>query len=311
MERKVYNHIDLLRAVLILMVILVHIVHFGQLYPRIREVIFVFFMPCFLLITGYLTNVRKSVSQFALYELRILLPYAIMVTGFACLSIYFPVRDGLTQLTPATLLHTLCITSIGPYWFLHRMITCALLYWLAFRMEKRTGTFPSFIILISLASAVSLSTPLLPPRDAFYYILGVGIRLSHGDLLRLVRPSAWAWIPFFMLALWADHSRWGDIATLTYILCFLCGMYAVGNVLSTCLYRKMGYLGRNTFPVYLFHPIFTLAGKLMLPVFSFDPSGLLHTLFILLTGTLGSLLIAWIMDRTRLSWIFARPYILR
>lgn len=29
MERKAYNHIDLIRAVLILMVILVHIVHFG------------------------------------------------------------------------------------------------------------------------------------------------------------------------------------------------------------------------------------------------------------------------------------------
>ena len=67
MERKAYNHIDLLRAILILMVILVHIIHFGTLYPRVREVIFVFFMPAFLLITGYLTNVRKSLPQFALY----------------------------------------------------------------------------------------------------------------------------------------------------------------------------------------------------------------------------------------------------
>lgn len=99
-ERKAYNHIDLIRAVLILMVILVHIVHFGTLYPRIREVIFVFFMPTFLLLTGYLTNVRKNVREFALYELRILLPYCIMVTAFASLSLVLPVRDGLTELTP-------------------------------------------------------------------------------------------------------------------------------------------------------------------------------------------------------------------
>ena len=311
MERKAYNHIDLLRAVLILMVILVHIVHFGTLYPRVREVIFVFFMPTFLLLTGYLTNVRKSPGQFALYELRILLPYSIMVTGFACMSLYLPVRDGLTELTPTALLRTLCVTSIGPYWFLHRMVTCALLYWLTFRLERHIGTLAAFFLLISMATAMSLFTPLLPARDAFYYILGVGIRLFHGDLLRLIRPSAWAWLPFLMLALWADHSQWGDIATLVYGLCFLCGMCAVGNVLPVRLYHGLGYLGRNTFPIYLFHPIFTMAGKFVLPAFSFDPTGLLHTLFILLTGTAGSLLIALLMDKTRLSWLFARPRMLR
>lgn len=311
MERKAYNRIDLLRAALILMVILVHIVHFGTLYPRVREVIFVFFMPTFLLVTGYLTNVRKPARQFALYELRILLPYCILVTGYACLSTMMPVRDGLAELTPATLLRTLCVTSIGPYWFLHRMMVCAMLYWLAFRLEERAGTLAAFFLLVSLATAVSLFTPLLPAGNAFYYILGVAIRLFHGDLLRLFRPSAWAWVPFFMLALWADHSRWGDIATLAYSACFLCGMGAVAGVLSPRLYGWAGYLGRNTFPVYLFHPIFTMAGKFLLPAFAFDPSGLLHTLFILLTGTLGSLLIAWTMDRTRLSWLFARPRILR
>lgn len=311
MERKAYNHIDLIRAVLILMVILVHIVHFGTLYPRIREVIFVFFMPTFLLLTGYLTNVRKNVREFTLYELCILLPYCIMVTAFASLSLVLPVRDGLTELTPPTLLRTLCITSIGPYWFLHRMVTCALLYWLAFRLEGRIGTLTAFFLLVGMAIAVSLFTPLLPARDAFYYILGVAIRLFHGQLLRLIRPSAAAWIPFVMLALWANHSLWGDIATIIYALCFLCGMCAVGNMIPQRLYRGAGYVGRNTFPIYLFHPIFTMAGKFLLPAFAFDPTGLLHTFFILTTGTAGSLLIAWTMDRTRLSWLFARPQLLR
>ncbi|MGN0233808.1 MAG: acyltransferase family protein [Bacteroidaceae bacterium] len=311
MERKAYNHIDLLRATLILMVILVHIIHFGALYPRTREVIFVFFMPAFLLVTGYLANVRKTLQQFALYELRILLPYCIMVTAFACLSLYLPVRDGLTELSWGALLRTLCITSIGPYWFLHRMITCAMLYWLAFRLERRIGTMGAYFLLISMATLLSLFTPLLPARDAFYYIIGIGIRLFHGDLLRLFRPCSWAWIPFFMLAIWADHTRWGEIATLVYVVCFLCGMGAIGNVLPSRIYNRMGYVGRNTLPVYLFHPIFTMAAKYILPAFSFDSSGLLHTAVTLLMGTLGSLLIAWLMDRTRLSWLFARPQLLR
>lgn len=311
MERKDYNHIDLLRAVLILMVILVHIVRVEQLYPRMREVIFAFFMPTFLLITGYLTNVRKPARQFALYELRIMLPYTVMVTAFACLSLYLPVRDGLDELTPGSLLRTLCVTSIGPYWFLHRMITCALLYWLAFRAERRIGTLASFFLLAGMAAAVSLGTPLLPPQDAFYYILGVAVRLFHGDLLRLFRPSAWAWIPFFLLALWADHERWGEVATIVYGGSFLCGISALASVLPSRPYRVLGYLGRNTFPVYLFHPIFTMAGKLLQPLFAFDASGLLHIAFILVTGCLGSLAIAWLMDRSRLSWLFARPALLR
>lgn len=172
MERKAYNHIDLIRAVLILMVILVHIVHFGTLYPRIREVIFVFFMPTFLLLTGYLTNVRKNVREFTLYELRILLPYCIMVTAFASLSLVLPVRDGLTELTPPTLLRTLCITSIGPYWFLHRMVTCALLYWLAFRLEGRIGTLTAFFLLVGMAIAVSLFTP--PAARTRRFLLYIG-----------------------------------------------------------------------------------------------------------------------------------------
>lgn len=111
------------------------------------------------------------------------------------------------------------------------MVTCALLYWLAFRLEGRIGTLTAFFLLVGMAIAVSLSTPLLPARDAFYYILGVAIRLFHGQLLRLIRPSAAAWIPFVMLALWANHSLWGDIATIIYALCFLCGMCAVGNMI--------------------------------------------------------------------------------
>ena len=311
MERKPYNHIDLLRAVLILMVILVHIVHFGQLYPRCREVIFVFFMPVFLFITGYLTSVHKSAQQFLLYELRIVLPYAIMVTAFTCLSQYLPVREAPQHLTPATLLHVLWVTSIGPYWFLHRMITLSLLYWLAFRLEHRLGTLSAYFLLVSLAVAVSLATPLLPARDALYYLLGVAVRLFHGHLLRLFRPTLWAWLPFALLALWAPHDRWGDVATVAYGACFLCGTTALADSLPRRTYSALGYLGRNTLPVYLFHPIFTMAGKLLLPFFAFDASGLLATLFILLSGTLGSLAIAWTMDRTRLSWLFARPALLR
>lgn len=61
MKKPVYNDvIDFQRALLIVMVILVHIVNFGTLYPEVKARIFSFFMPAFLIITGYLVNIRKT-----------------------------------------------------------------------------------------------------------------------------------------------------------------------------------------------------------------------------------------------------------
>lgn len=61
MKKPVYNDvIDFQRALLIVMVIGVHIVNFGTLYPEVKARIFSFFMPAFLIITGYLVNIRKT-----------------------------------------------------------------------------------------------------------------------------------------------------------------------------------------------------------------------------------------------------------
>ena len=73
----------------------------------------------------------------------------------------------------------------------------------------------------------------------------------------------------------------------------------------------MGYLGRNTLPIYIFHPIFTMMSKYMLPLFSFDHTGLLHTLTTIVMCVAGSLAVAYAMDRTRLSYVFAKKQILR
>ncbi|WP_341460927.1 acyltransferase family protein, partial [Prevotella histicola] len=49
--------IDCFRAVLISLVILVHVVNFGNLYPLLKNSILAFIMPAFLVITGYLVDV--------------------------------------------------------------------------------------------------------------------------------------------------------------------------------------------------------------------------------------------------------------
>ena len=64
MNTKHNTTIDFMRAILIVLMILIHIVNFGTLYPDIKDGILSFLMPSFLVITGYLVNVDKPLCKF-------------------------------------------------------------------------------------------------------------------------------------------------------------------------------------------------------------------------------------------------------
>lgn len=113
--KKRNETIDFVRCILIVLVIIVHIVQFGDKHPAVKEGILSFMMPSFLVVTGYLVNVNKPAKDFGLYILRLLLPYVIMVLGYMAVSLYLPVRDGISAFDAATVYRVLCITSIGPY----------------------------------------------------------------------------------------------------------------------------------------------------------------------------------------------------
>ena len=125
--------LDFIRSILIILMILIHIVSFGNAYPHLKAGILSFMMPTFLIITGYLVNIGKTGRQFGKYLLCLALPYIIMVTGFSVLSYFLPVRDGITELSLSQIAQKIFVTSIGPYWFIQTMIICGILYYGSFR----------------------------------------------------------------------------------------------------------------------------------------------------------------------------------
>ena len=151
---------QLLRTVLICLVILVHIVNFGDTYPNAKIAISAFIMPSFLIITGYLVNINKSIRDFALYILRIWLPYMILVIGYAALSLFLPVRDGIKTFDIPAILNILFIKSIGPYWFLHVMIVCGIVYYFTFHIFNKLNITAKYSIFATVLIAVTLLTPL-------------------------------------------------------------------------------------------------------------------------------------------------------
>lgn len=319
--------IDWIRAILIILMILIHIVSFGNAYPQLKAGILSFMMPTFLIITGYLVNIEKSPKEMGRYLMCLALPYVIMVTGFSVLSYFMPVRDGITELSLSQICEKIFVTSIGPYWFIQTMIICGILYYVSFkgaiwgtlRQGKTTmSTTTSLFIFATLLLLLS-KTPALSPSAATYYFIGAVLRQCHIGFDRIFRPSPVAlllWINLLGLAEWYD---WGTLAIVFSCWCCISSLMWIHSLIKrlqdNVSVRKtedtLLYMGRNTLPIYLFHPIFTMAAKFYHPLFSWDRSEIIFALVTIFIAIAGSIGIAKMMEKTRLAYLFGKGKMLR
>lgn len=319
--------IDWIRAILIILMILIHIVSFGNAYPQLKAGILSFMMPTFLIITGYLVNIEKSSKEMGRYLMCLALPYVIMVTGFSVLSYFMPVRDGITELSLSQICEKIFVTSIGPYWFIQTMIICGILYYVSFkgaiwgtlRQGKTTmSTTTSLFIFATLLLLLS-KTPALSPSAATYYFIGAVLRQCHIGFDRIFRPSPVAlllWINLLGMEEWYDwgtlaivFSCWCCISSLMWIHCLIKRLQDHASVRKT--EDTLLYIGRNTLPIYLFHPIFTMAAKFYHPLFSWDRSEIIFALVTIFIAIAGSIGIAKMMEKTRLAYLFGKGKMLR
>ena len=319
--------IDWIRAILIILMILIHIVSFGNAYPHLKAGILSFMMPTFLIITGYLVNIEKSPKEMGRYLMCLALPYVIMVTGFSVLSYFMPVRDGITELSLSQICEKIFVTSIGPYWFIQTMIICGILYYVSFkgatwetlRQGKTTmSTTTSLFIFATLLLLLS-KTPALSPSAATYYFIGVVLRQCHIGFDRIFRPSPVAlllWINLLGLEEWYD---WGTLAIVFSCWCCISSLMWIHSLIkrlqdNVCVRKTedtLLYIGRNTLPIYLFHPIFTMAAKFYHPLFSWDRSEICFALVTIFIAIVGSIGIAKMMEKTHLAYLFGKGKMLR
>ena len=310
MSNKKITEIDFVRCVLMCIVILVHIVSLGEMYPSAKTAAFTFFMPSFLIITGYLVNIDKNLRQFSVYILRIALPYIIMVTAFSLASLVMPVRDGLSELSVSALAERVFVTSIGPYWFLYDMIVCGVAYYAVFSLAPRSLGLASRLSLFAcLLYVEAWFIPLLTFGDASLYFIGVALRQMGVGFVRAFRPSFFSILPFAVLIVQRDlWNKW---------LCLLLPFFAISflvwchDVFPSRIRNLMNYLGHNTLPIYIFHPIFTMLSKFYLPFFAFDSTGILHAMATVFLSFLGCILIAKALDKTGISRIFGTKALIR
>lgn len=192
-----------------------------------------------------------------------------------------PVRDGITELSLSQICEKIFVTSIGPYWFIQTMIICGILYYVSFkgatwgtlRQGKTTmSTTTSLFIFATLLLLLS-KTPALSPSAATYYFIGAVLRQCHIGFDRIFRPSPVAlllWINLLGLEEWYD---WGTLAIVFSCWCCISSLMWIHSLIkrlqdNACVRKTedtLLYIGRNTLPIYLFHPILRWQPSFIIP----------------------------------------------
>lgn len=302
MEHRI-KELDYLKSILILLMVAFHLVYIGDKYPYIKQIVYTFHMPAFLIISGYLTNVQKDIRSFMKKLLWIFIPYLCMETGYVLMSHILPVRENVPEISSSILLHKIFIKPLGPYWYLHTLIICSLLYYLTFRYT-RMKTISQVIILGLGLFAVSYWGGIMVFANAIYFLAGVIIKQSKLPFIRIFQPSLLALVPMILLCCFPDNLNRGILAgiTITY-LAIIISLYA-HSYLSKGIRQCSYFIGRNTLVIFLFSPLFTILCKMFLSFLFFEPTGILFMIISVAITVSGCIIIAWSMDKLHFSRFF-------
>ena len=302
MEHRI-KELDYLKSILILLMVAFHLVYIGDKYPYIKQIVYTFHMPAFLIISGYLTNVQKDIRSFMKKLLWIFIPYLCMETGYVLMSHILPVRENVPEISSSILLHKIFIKPLGPYWYLHTLIICSLLYYLAFRYT-RMKTISQVILLGLGLFAVSYWGGIIVLANAIYFLAGVIIKQSKLPFIRIFQPSLLALVPMILLCCFPDNLNRGTLAgiTITY-LAIIISLYA-HSYLSKGIRQCSHFIGRNTLVIFLFSPLFTILCKMFLSFLFFEPTGILFMIISVAITVSGCIVIAWSMDKLHFSRFF-------
>jgi len=167
-------------------------------------------------------------------------------------------------------------------------------------------------VFCALLIIVADRTEALSVKASAYYFLGASLRQAGVLFDSFFKKSPWAILPIAIILSHDEMRDWESIGILTVAYCVISLLsWLEGLVCKWRVYHHILFIGANTLPICLFHPIFTMLAKFYLPLFAFDSSGILHAIATIVIATEGSILIAYLMDKMRLSYVFGRPSILR
>lgn len=296
------QELDYLKCVLIMLMVTFHLVYIGDGHPYAKQVVYTFHMPAFLLISGYLMNVAKPWKVFLRTIFWFFVPYVVMESGYTVMASVLPIREHIDQLTVQVFLEKLLLRPLGPYWYLHTLILCGLTYYGVFSLPRLS--LLTRHVLTGIVFALYARLHLVELSYSYYMLAGIVIRHSGLSFLQVFRPSWLSVVAFAMLAAFPQNLHaYAPGGVLMVYLAMSILLVVFPFVTGRCR-AVMLFLGRNTLPLFLFSPVFTILCKPLVPYLQFDPTDLLFLVVSLTFCLSGSVAIAWLMDRLHVSPFF-------
>ena len=297
------KELDFLKGVLILLVISFHLVWFEQLHPEIKQVVYTFHMPGFLLISGYLMNISKEPKDFLRTLLWLAVPYLVMESGYIYMASLLPINEHIYNLNPKVFLDHLFLHPLGPYWYLHALILCGGLYYYIYNNVER-GLMTRFLLIGIAYYVCTHLLGILSFSSSLYFLAGAVLRQSGKDFLLFFLPTRLSVVAFALLACFTKFPTQASLNGVLIVYFAISTLLSLYEHLPEKVRQAFLFMGRNSLVLYVFSPIFTVLCKQFVPYLKFDPTGLLFLAVSLSICVLGSLLIAWLMDLVGISKYF-------
>lgn len=310
---KRVDEIDFLKCIFILLMISFHLVYIGDTYPYAKQVVYTFHIPAFFMISGYVMKVDKPVIGFMKTVLWLLVPYIIMESSYILMASFLPIREHIPDLSFQVFLEKLLFKPIGPYWYLHSLIICSIVYYMSFIRYKDSGTLISRLVVASVTLGfVSLYWNIISLSTILYFLLGVCIRRSSTEFLSFFKSSWLALIGFAVLIMFPENLDRFTIGGLLITYLAISSLLALYKILPRFLAVFFNYIGRHTLVLLLFSPIFTALVKPLAGLLSFEQTGMLFLLVALTINVIGCFVIGMMMDYLGISsFVFGKKKIMQ
>lgn len=296
--------VDFIKAVMILLMVVFHLVFIGDSYPYLKKLVYTFHMPAFLVISGYMLNPAKGWRQYLTALLWIFIPYGLMESLYVGAAALLPIREHVDNLTVSLFFDKLFFHPIGPYWYLHTMMICGLSCFAVMRLPKATLWMKALILGV-IYWLLSEVCGLLSLSNALYFLAGALLRNASVPFLKVVRPSLPAIIPFTLIAVFLPqfHDR-ASVVGIALVYCAMSFCAALCSIVPERMRNGMLYLGRHTLEILVFSPVFTLMSKIFQPqLVAVDPSGILFMVVAVIFTVAGSLLITMLLDCVGINFL--------
>ncbi len=296
--------LDFLKGIFILLMVIFHLALIEETYPLLRNAVYTFHMSAFLIISGYLANIDKRPAEFGHGLLRILIPYVLFEALYILMQYFLGgslgAHNAIGQLTTGDFIMRIATQPTGPYWYLHTLIICIVVYWLIYRLLRVDGLGGLALIGLILYG-LSLIIEGLNWSNIIYFIIGVFIMRLGKNFMDVISPSWLSFLPLIALFYFPENYNSGTLAGLTITVLVISVLLALYPLCLNSIKSFFTYIGRNSLAIVLFSPIFTIITKQFSPWFDFDPTALCFLIVSLTFVVGGCLASAWLSDKLTLS----------